>query len=551
MHRIPVKTTYKVQEPYPEQLTLTQLIDISQPPKEFKLTEVCWWIGRIGIVPQQWSAELVDWFLPKEYVCVRRLERGKQVAAEKADGWIEAADEKEIDREEVDEMVEEAEDNDLDQVLSQNFCICRNVFGDDSECYCGFEPAAKAETASSDEGHDDKRHDDKRRKCSEGSDNEKPKAAALKRKTEPKEFNISLTLGIACVDVPGEIFDKSQNYMEEKATMAIMAFERGDAHLLLHIQSMFTIKTTSTRKLKEDIRAAVGWKDTAPLGNSLCVRSLKEKGLHTTTGLIGYCLKDEREAHFRLYTKNITERQMEEDRRVHFIYGASKYKNKVQLTPTNVLARALQYRKYRTKSPISVSFRNYFKQMIRSGKYMPGLKWATMKPMSQLRVERICSHRMELLIAEARKRKDDDDHKGQEPEKAADADDEQEDGSKGNHADKAAHAHDGQEDRDPSEPVRANEPAVQQIHDDNRNLQQPRAPGSPDDEFDADELPDVVDLDDIIQPGMDAEVLMYDLLTAGYGVRQRQAAGPEEHRNDDNNDQHQAANAAKNVIAEF
>ncbi|KAL3685736.1 hypothetical protein R1sor_003758 [Riccia sorocarpa] len=79
MRRIPVKTTYKVQEPYPEQLTLTQLIDISQPPKEFKLTEVCWWIGRIGIVPQQWLVELVDWFLPKlEYVTVRRLERGKQ-----------------------------------------------------------------------------------------------------------------------------------------------------------------------------------------------------------------------------------------------------------------------------------------------------------------------------------------------------------------------------------------------------------------------------------------------------------------------------------------
>ncbi|KAL3693052.1 hypothetical protein R1sor_006703 [Riccia sorocarpa] len=263
-----------------------------------------------------------------------------------------------------------------------------------------------------------------------------PKAAAPKRKTEPKEFNISLTLGIAGVDVPGEIFDKLQTYLEEKATMAIMAFERGDAHLLLHIQSMFTIRTTSTRKLKEDIRAAVGWKDTAPLGNSLCVQSLKEKELHTTTGLIGYCLKDEREPHFRMYTKNITERKMEEGRRVHFIYGVSEYKNKVQLTPANVLLRALQYRRYRTKSPISVSFRNCFKQMIRSGQYMPGLKWATMKPMSQLRVERIwqgcvapetititdigyilfgsshndqyfsSSHRMELHIAEARKRKE-------------------------------------------------------------------------------------------------------------------------------------------------
>ncbi|KAL3685735.1 hypothetical protein R1sor_003757 [Riccia sorocarpa] len=67
--------------------------------------------------------------------------------------------------------------------------------------------------------------------------------------------------------------------------------------------------------------------------------------------------------------------------------------------------------------------------------------------------------------------------------------------------------------------MRGNDATVQQIHDRNENLQQPRAPGSPDDEFDADELPDVVDMDDIIKPGMDAEVLMYDLLAVGYGVR--------------------------------
>ncbi|KAL3690301.1 hypothetical protein R1sor_016610 [Riccia sorocarpa] len=199
----------------------------------------------------------------------------------------------------------------------------------------------------------------------------KPKATSPKRKTEPKEFNISLTLGIAGVDVHGEIFYKLQNYLEEKATMAIMAFERGDAHLLLHIQSMFTMKTTSTRKLKEDIRAA----------------------------------------------------------------------------------------------------------MIRSGQYMPGLKWATMKPMSQLCVEKIwqacvapeiiivtdidyilfgnsqndryfsSSHRMELLIAEVRKRKDDDVYKVNEADKVVDADDDQ-------------------EDDDPSQPVAPNEPARDTESDD-------------------------------------------------------------------------------------
>ncbi|KAL3677517.1 hypothetical protein R1sor_027465 [Riccia sorocarpa] len=543
MHRIPVKTTYKVQEPYPEQLTLTQLIDISEPPKEFKLTEVCWWIGPIGIIliPQQWSAELLDWFLPKlEYVCVRRLGRGKQVAAGpfkycRSSEWfitLADADNKEISHPKYLKKESETEctysstavciwsPHCLCKLAAEErrdlgvHCICQVVF-DRYSCNCQQLHQAEAveveildgsiEADKVDASIEGAYEKDETKKEAEKKELDEvtvikdtivkdasaaravkiPKAATPKRKTEPKEFNISLTLGIAGVDAPGEIFDKLKTYLEEKATMTIMAFERGDAHLLLHIQSMFTIRTTSTRKLKEDIRAAVGWKDTASLGNSLCVRSLKEKGLHTTTGLIGYCLKDEREPHFRLYTKNITEKQMEEGRRVHFIYGASEYKNKVQLTPANVLLCALQYRRYRTKSPISVSFRNCFKQMVRSGQYMPGLKWATMKPMSQLHVERIwqgcvapetititdvdyilfgsshndryfsSSHRMELLIAEARKRKEQEDHKPDDPVQVMDGNDDRQDGPEETDDEKVAG--DAEEDRDPFEVPRGNE----------------------------------------------------------------------------------------------
>ncbi|KAL3695330.1 hypothetical protein R1sor_009406 [Riccia sorocarpa] len=102
---------------------------------------------------------------------------------------------------------------------------------------------------------------------------------------------------------------------------------------------------------------------------------------------------------------------------------------------------------------------NYMdEKMIRSGQYMPALRWATMKLMSQLRVETIwqacvapetitvtdidyilfgnshndryfnSSYRMELLIAEARKHKDDVDlppkaHDNKEDENPPQADD--------------------------------------------------------------------------------------------------------------------------------
>ncbi|KAL3692200.1 hypothetical protein R1sor_005851 [Riccia sorocarpa] len=159
-----------------------------------------------------------------------------------------------------------------------------------------------------------------------------------------------MTISIAGSDVSGEIFDKLANYMDDQATMGIMAFQRGDAHLQLHIQGMMSTQTTSTRKLKQNIKAAIGWDVRAPVGSSVCIKSLRDQGLHTIICLIGYCLKDEKQEHFRMHCKNVTVRQMEEGRRMHAIHGASEFKNRVQLTPTNVLARALQFRKYQPPS---------------------------------------------------------------------------------------------------------------------------------------------------------------------------------------------------------
>ncbi|KAL3687149.1 hypothetical protein R1sor_013458 [Riccia sorocarpa] len=41
---------------------------------------------------------------------------------------------------------------------------------------------------------------------------------------------------------------------------------------------------------------------------------------------------------------------------MHAIYGASEYKNRLELTPANVLGRALQFRRYRMKNPVSITF---------------------------------------------------------------------------------------------------------------------------------------------------------------------------------------------------
>ncbi|KAL3684031.1 hypothetical protein R1sor_002053 [Riccia sorocarpa] len=209
------------------------------------------------------------------------------------------------------------------------------------------------------------------------------------RRVAEKLFDVSITISISGTDIKGEAFDKMAIFLENRAEMGVLGLERGDSHLQLHIQGMMRISTSSACALKTEIRDIIGWDDGEPLGASICVKSLKYKGLHTVIGLIGYCLKDEGQGHFRFYSKNASNDQKEEGRRMHAIYGASEYKNRLELNSANVLGRALQFRKYRVKNPTSITFRRCVREMFYSGHYMPAFRWLTNAKISRLRAERI------------------------------------------------------------------------------------------------------------------------------------------------------------------
>ncbi|KAL2649541.1 hypothetical protein R1flu_017669 [Riccia fluitans] len=194
-------------------------------------------------------------------------------------------------------------------------------------------------------------------------------------------LDVSLTIGI-----PDEkLFDLLVNWLEHRAEIAVLALERGDAFLQLHLQGMLRAKSSSTTILKWEIKEVIGWQSNPPVGGSVCLKSLREKGLHTVIGLIGYCLKDEGGPHFRFYSKNITEQQKAEGCRMHSIYGASEYKHKLELTPANILGRALQFRKYRVKNSLSITFRRCIAEMLRSGQYIPAFRWLTSPKISRVR----------------------------------------------------------------------------------------------------------------------------------------------------------------------
>ncbi|KAL2611588.1 hypothetical protein R1flu_023280 [Riccia fluitans] len=172
------------------------------------------------------------------------------------------------------------------------------------------------------------------------------KPAKKPRRVPEKMFDVSLTIGIPGENVDDKVFDLLVKWLEYRAKRAILALERGDSFLQLHVQGMVGVKTSSTRILKREIKEMIGWESNGLVGASVCLKSLHYKGLHTVIGLIGYCLKDEGAPHFKFYSKNVSEEQKAEGHRMHNIYGASEYKHKLELTLANIVGRALQFCKY-------------------------------------------------------------------------------------------------------------------------------------------------------------------------------------------------------------
>ncbi|KAL3677731.1 hypothetical protein R1sor_020687 [Riccia sorocarpa] len=227
------------------------------------------------------------------------------------------------------ETEEQENSESLEDVLSEDVCLCKELFQSSNACFCGFCQRTKDEgrsTEGTEAADDSHREREGKREADGGADvykagptveqkeaTRQPKPRKVRRVSD-KDMDISLTVGIPGQDIDGVTFDRLALYVEQKARMGIIAMERGDSHLQLHMQGMLSVRANNTHSLKTEIREAISWGEKEPAGGSICVKSLKDKGIHTVIGMIGYCLKDEREEHYRKYTKNITEQQMEDGR---------------------------------------------------------------------------------------------------------------------------------------------------------------------------------------------------------------------------------------------
>ncbi|KAL2633809.1 hypothetical protein R1flu_005288 [Riccia fluitans] len=280
---------YSAPRPWPDAFSLVEAVEVKNI--EFSPTKVTQHVGRVGIIPRTWNKEKQDWYLDiLEFVCIRTVQRQK----EKVVG-----------------------------PFSEKQCFCG--YGLPTEKHEGARPGSdekelpgapgdgKNETTTDiEQGSEGSKAHGKKKNGQEAAKANQTKAAKKPRRVPEKTFDVSLTIGIPGETVDENVFDLLVNWLEYRAEMAVLALERGDAFLQLHVQGMVRVKTSSTKILNREIKVVIGWESNAPVGGSVCLKPLHDRGLHTVIGLIGYCLKDEGAAHFKFYSKNVSEEQKAE-----------------------------------------------------------------------------------------------------------------------------------------------------------------------------------------------------------------------------------------------
>ncbi|KAL3700532.1 hypothetical protein R1sor_018554 [Riccia sorocarpa] len=361
------RATYYLRPPWPEQVSLNQLVCIKSLPIAVQQNGIQSEKGGAGSSAADWGSALHDYYKIADYSIIERLERGLVVACgpfrvvESTENFVILEDQQKnrfshpkwLER----QIKGKPAYRSTAKSLWTDQCACEQSAVEDSlptGCLC----------------------------------NQKKKLKRTRRGAV-KELEISLTVGQTGRDLEDSVFDKLAIFLEKEASMALIALERGDSQLQLHIQAIVAVKTSSLKAFKTDVAAALDWDERWPPCGTICAKSVKNNGLHTFTGLVGYCLKDEHEIHFRVWSKNVTEIQKEQGRKMHIIYGSSVYKNRVEITPSNILGRALQYRKYNARHPLTVSFRGCLRQMMNPGQYLASLRWILSPPMSIPRAETV------------------------------------------------------------------------------------------------------------------------------------------------------------------
>lgn len=192
-------------------------------------------------------------------------------------------------------------------------------------------------------------------------------------------LELSVTVSIGGSDLPDEgrpLLTKLEKFLTERCLAGMFSLERGGSLLHLHAQGVVRIESTCAATVSKLVKKALGWDVNKPAGALVMCRTLAQRGLHTFTGMLGYCSKDAMEPHFARVLHNVTEADLEDGLDVYIKFGKGELKNRVMLNPNNMFERAQLYFMYRWRGRKGeVDIERVLLRMMRTGKYAPSAQF--------------------------------------------------------------------------------------------------------------------------------------------------------------------------------
>ncbi|MCO5571067.1 hypothetical protein L7F22_024798 [Adiantum nelumboides] len=143
------------------------------------------------------------------------------------------------------------------------------------------------------------------------------------------EVSVTVSLGGADIDVG--LLLSIADFLTNETCASICVVERGGMAFNLQFQMVVRIWSTSLVAVNKKVKEYLGWDKCKPPGSIVLCHALKQHGMHTFQGMVGYCLKDRDQPHFQNVVHNISTDDINQGIELHSLYGADALKNKLQV----------------------------------------------------------------------------------------------------------------------------------------------------------------------------------------------------------------------------
>ena len=143
--------------------------------------------------------------------------------------------------------------------------------------------------------------------------------------------------------------------------------------------------------LNKKIKVCLGWDERPPTSCVVSCKKLRDEGLHTFKGVIGYCMKDNGEESFEFVHHNISAEDMNDGKLEYVKLGKVGLNNRVSLPHSDVLQRAHQRVRFHMTKHLGVALPGTLYHMCKNGQFYPNPTWVILLRSTGIDVERVAS----------------------------------------------------------------------------------------------------------------------------------------------------------------